>query len=54
VFILSQQDDRASIEKLIEIARTDKDREVRKKAIFWLGQTDDDLALKFLEELIDR
>jgi HEAT repeat protein len=52
IFVLSQRRD--GVEKLIDIARTEKDRELRKKAIFWLGQIKDPKAVKFMEELINR
>ena len=54
IFVYSQRRDPAAIDKLLEIARSDKDAELRKKAIFWLGQSRDPRALKFLEELVGR
>jgi len=36
---------------LIQIARNNKDREVRRKALFWLGQTNDPRALALFEEI---
>ncbi len=38
--------------RLIEVARTNKNRAVRKQAIFWLGQSNDARALKFFEEIL--
>jgi hypothetical protein len=38
----------------MDIARNDKDREMRSKAIFWLGQSRDPRVAKFLEDLISR
>jgi hypothetical protein len=38
----------------MDIARTDKDKELRSKAIFWLGQSRDPRAVKFLEDLITK
>jgi hypothetical protein len=38
----------------MHIAKTDKDQELRKKAVFWLGQSSDPRAAKFLQELIDQ
>jgi len=43
-----------AVDKLMDIARRDSDRELRSKAIFWLGQSRDPRVLKFLEELINR
>jgi hypothetical protein len=36
------------------IARSDSHREMRSKAIFWLGQSRDPRVIKFLEEVINR
>lgn len=38
VFLLSQSELPEAEKKLIEIARSDKDADVREKAVFWLGQ----------------
>jgi TolA-binding protein len=55
IFTLSQrQSDRAAIDKLFAIARNEKDSELRKKAIFWLGQSRDPRVQQFLMELINR
>jgi len=39
---------------LINVAKTNKNPAVRKKAIFWLGQSHDPRALDFLEELVTK
>ncbi len=55
IFVFSQRGrDTAAMDKLFAIARTDRDPELRKKAIFWLGQSRDARAQKFLEDLINR
>ncbi|MHB1311600.1 MAG: HEAT repeat domain-containing protein [Gemmatimonadaceae bacterium] len=56
IFTLSQRGNRdtAAVDKLLDIARNEKDRELRTKAIFWLGQSKDPRAAKLLQELIDR
>jgi HEAT repeat protein len=54
IFALSQKNDAASVDKLLDIAKNEKDRERRKKAIFWLGQSHDPRATKALQALIDR
>lgn len=54
VFVLSQRDDRAALDRLIEIAKTDPDRELRRRAIFWLGQKDDPRAQQALLEIIEK
>ena len=53
-FVLSQRQETAAVDKLIDIARNDADREVRAKATFWLGQSRDPRASKFLEDRISR
>ena len=53
IFVLSQRGrDGKALEKLMDIAKTDKDKELRSKAVFWLGQSRDPRAAKFLEDLI--
>lgn len=52
VFVLSQRGSPASIEALIELARSSEDPELREKAIFWLGQSGDERAADYLEELV--
>ncbi len=54
IFVLSQRDERDAVEEMIAIARGERDEELRNKAIFWLGQTDDPMAAEFLAELINR
>ena len=54
IFVYSQRRDAAAVDKLMDIARSDKDVELRKKAIFWLSQSRDPRAVKFLEEIIAR
>lgn len=52
LFGLSQSSDSAAIDKLIEIARTESDPELRKKAIFWLGNSNDPRAADVLMDLL--
>ena len=52
VFVLSQRHETAAVDKLIDLARNDTDREIRAKATFWLGQSRDPRAARFLEERI--
>jgi HEAT repeat protein len=54
VFVLSQRKDEAAIDKLLEIARKEPDRELRRQAIFWLGQSHDPRVAKLLEEIINK
>ena len=55
IFTLSQrQSDRAAIDKLFDIAKNEKDADLRKKAIFWLGQSRDPRVQQFLVDLINK
>jgi HEAT repeat protein len=54
IFVMAQDGDRAAADKLLEIARKDPNPELRKKALFWLGQIDDPRAAKVLEEIISQ
>ena len=38
--------------KLLDIAKNDPDKELRKKAIFWLGQSNDPRAAQALESIL--
>jgi hypothetical protein len=52
VFAISQLPKDKAVPMLIDIAKTNGSPSVRKKAIFWLGQTGDEAALKFFEEIL--
>jgi hypothetical protein len=54
VFALSQRPHSEGVPALISIARTNRDPEIRKKALFWLGQSRDPRALALFEEILSR
>ena len=54
VFALSQRPQRDGVPALIQIARTNRDPEIRKTALFWLGQSRDPRALALFEEILSR
>jgi HEAT repeat protein len=54
IFVYSQRDERAAIDKLFWIAKNETDRELKKKAIFWLGQSDDPRVPGFLASLLEK
>ncbi len=54
VFALSQRPREEGIPALIAVARTNKDPEIRKKALFWLGQSHDPRAIDLFEELLTK
>ena len=54
IFVYSQRDEPAALEKLIDIAKRDPNRELRKRALFWLGQSEDSRAVEALQEVIEQ
>lgn len=52
IFALSQRSHNEGVPALIRIARTSSDRELRRTALFWLGQSEDSRALALFEELL--
>ena len=53
VFVYSQRREPQAFEKMLDIARRDPDPEIRKKAIFWIGQSKDPRATQFIQELLE-
>ena len=54
VFALSQLPSDKGIPILIRLARSNRDPQVRRKALFWLGQSDDPRALALIEEILTK
>jgi TolA-binding protein len=54
IFVYSQRREEAALEKLFQIGKNDPDRELRKKAIFWVGQSRSPRAAQYLQELINQ
>jgi len=54
VFALSQLRHEEGVPVLIRLARADRDPDIRRKALFWLGQSDDPRALALFEEILTR
>ena len=52
VFALTQMPSGEGVPLLIQVARTNRNPEVRKQAMFWLGQSKDERALSFIEEVL--
>jgi HEAT repeat protein len=51
---LSQTESKKAISMLIDIARKEKNSELRKKAVFWIGQSNTPEGAAFLKELIEK
>jgi hypothetical protein len=54
VFALSQRPRDEGVPILIRVARTHRDPEVRRQAVFWLGQSNDPRAIALFEELLTK
>ena len=52
VFALSQRPRDESIPELMRIARNHRDPEIRRQAMFWLGQSNDPRAVALFEEIL--
>jgi hypothetical protein len=52
VFALTQMPNGEGVPLLIQVARTNRNPEVRKQAVFWLGQSKDTRALNFIEDVL--
>jgi len=52
VFALSQLSNGEGVTKLIDLAKTNRNAEVRKQAMFWLGQSKDPRALDFFQQIL--
>lgn len=54
VFALSQRPHDEGVPILIRVAQSHRDPDIRRKAIFWLGQSGDPRALAFFEEVLTK
>jgi hypothetical protein len=54
IFALSQFHEDEGVPILIRIVRTHPDPDIKRKAIFWLGQSDDPRVVELFEELLTR
>ena len=54
VFAISQRPKDEGVPALIRIAQTDRDPDIRRKAMFWLGQSDDPRALALFENILTK
>ncbi|HYH82543.1 MAG TPA: HEAT repeat domain-containing protein [Longimicrobium sp.] len=52
VFALSQRPRDEAVPELVRIARTHRDPEIRKSAMFWLGQSGDPRAVALFEQIL--
>ena len=52
IFALSQRSTDEAVPALMRIARTNGDPELRRTALFWLGQSEDPRAVTLFEEML--
>jgi hypothetical protein len=52
VFALSQRHNGEAVPALIQVARNNRDPEVRRSALFWLGESSDPRAISLFEEIL--
>ena len=52
IFVIQDREESEATDKLISIARSDPDKENRKKAMFWLGESKDPRAASFIREVL--
>ena len=52
IFALSQRPADEAIPTLIEVARTGREADTRRTAMFWLAQSDDDRVVAFFEQIL--
>ena len=52
IFVLSQREEPAATDALIDIARSDESRAMRGKAFFWLAQKDDPRVAKMIADIV--
>lgn len=54
IWVLSESKDRVATDKLVDIAQKDRDLEMRKKALFWLGQKNDPRVRQILMDILTK
>jgi len=52
IFVLSQKDDDGAVDALMNIARSDENRAMRSKALFWLAQKNDPRVTKMIADIV--
>lgn len=52
IWVMSESRDPRASDRLVEIAKSDRDPEMRKKAIFWLGQKNDPRVRQILLDIL--
>jgi HEAT repeat protein len=54
IFVYSQRDEPAALDQLIDIAKSDPSPDLKRRALFWLGQSEDTRAVQALQDIIEQ
>jgi HEAT repeat protein len=54
VYVFQQRGTGPAFDKLLDIARNEKDMEIRKNALYWVTRSKDPRALKLIEDIIEK
>jgi len=54
LYVYSTRKESAAVDKLMAVAKNDPDIEMRKQALYWLGQKNDPRVKQFILDLIVR
>jgi HEAT repeat protein len=54
IFVYSQRNEPEALDKLIEIAKKDPNPDLRKRALFWVGQSEDSRAVQALQDILEQ
>jgi HEAT repeat protein len=54
IFVYSQRQEPGALDKLIEIAKRDPNPDLRKRALFWLGQSEDSRAVQAIQDILEQ
>jgi len=54
IWVMSESRDTGATDKLIDIAQKDRDVEMRKKALFWLGQKNDPRVRQIISDILTK
>jgi hypothetical protein len=54
IFVYSQRDEPEALDKLIDIAKRDPNQDLRKRALFWVGKSEDSRAVQALQDILEQ
>jgi tetratricopeptide (TPR) repeat protein len=54
IYVYSRRSESAAVDRMISIARNEKDKELRKTAVYWLSRSKDPRATAYIMELVEK